>query len=236
MLERTLSQLVEEGGSHNRAVVSGGSGWFVVHGARHVEDVEVEAAASAYLDDKLPLGAVNALRKAGFASRPGRKTLRRRFPIEGLAELLDSLMVEVFGGPIEDVAVTLGEREETRNPVLIEAMKVLAKKRDTLARNQVYRRLLDAWLLLLVEGEAPAVVGELARWDVVACFTDWDALTLYEPRGLPYELVRGRQLAPRLMSDERVGSLLINPKGHVGGELYRNEIDALARAVRRSGP
>lgn len=233
MLERTLSRLSSDGGSHNRAVVVARGGWFVVHGARNVDDVEVEAAASAYLETKLSLDQVSALRKARFASRPGRKTLMRRHPIEGLDRFLEGLVEAVFGAPIEDVQLHLGERDETSNPVLIEAMRVLARKRDTPSRQQLYRRLMDAELLLLVQGDAAARVGELQGWDVVAAFTDWDALALYDPRGRPFRRVTGRVLCPELYADQRVGSLLINPNGRVGGELYRNEIEAVARASSR---
>ena len=233
MLERTLARLVEDGGSHNRAVVYAGSAWFVLHAARGVPEVEVEAAASAYLPEKLSLDRVAALRKAGFAGRPGRKTLRVRWPVEALGERLEAVAAEAFGGPLGDVELHLGEREPTRNPVLIEAMRVLAKKRDTPSRHQLYRRLLAAEVLLLVEGEEPAVVGDLQGWEVAACFTDWDALGLFDPRGRPYTLMRGRALAPLLYARPRLGSLLINPRGTVGGELYRNELEALARASRR---
>ena len=67
------------------------------------------------------------------------------------------------------------------------------------------------------------------KFDVYACFTSWDSLRRFQPRGAPYDVVRGRKLFARLM-EHHVGSLLIDPKSSVGGELYRNELETLAGA------
>jgi len=44
-------------------------------------------------------------------------------------------------------------------------------------------------------------------------------------------VIKGRAVFPMLMR-VRTGSLLVNPGGAVGGELYRNEVEAIAAAVR----
>jgi hypothetical protein len=36
-----------------------------------------------------------------------------------------------------------------------------------------------------------------------------------------------------MAAERKIGSLMINPKGDIGGELLMNEIAALAAAVRR---
>ena len=42
----------------------------------------------------------------------------------------------------------------------------------------------------------------------------------------------GARLVPLAVA-RRVGSLLINPKGNIGGELYINELQSIDEALRR---
>ncbi|MCP4806671.1 MAG: SseB family protein [Proteobacteria bacterium] len=231
-LHEALTQLPTAGGDHNRLVIQGGRGWFVVHGAKHVDEVEVEAAASHYLDEPLALESVAHLRHAGFASRPRSRTLARRGPVEGLAEELTSLMKQVYGDAEVTLSMTLGDREPTQNPVLLEAIRVLSKDRDMPARHQLYRRLMDATLLFASEDGVGRAFGDLSGTRVVGVFSDWDELSWFEPRGLPYVRISGRDLIKKLVEEPDVGSLLINPKGRVGGELYRNELQTIRSAIR----
>ena len=64
-------------------------------------------------------------------------------------------------------------------------------------------------------------------------FTDDEALRHFDPRGTPTQTRYGYQLFPQLI-EARAGILKINPDGMVGGELYRNELQTLASAVRRA--
>ena len=80
--------------------------------------------------------------------------------------------------------------------------------------------------------DAPHVVERLQGLPVYAAFTDWDALRLWEPRGWPYRVIAGHQLFP-LADDQRIASLMINPRGDIGGELLMNELRGLAAAARR---
>ena len=82
-----------------------------------------------------------------------------------------------------------------------------------------------------MSGDAPKVAGDLSGWDSYAAFTDAEHLQLWSARPTDYRIIKGRALFPLLMS-LRTGSLLINPGGLVGGELYRNEVEAIASAVQ----
>jgi hypothetical protein len=111
-------------------------------------------------------------------------------------------------------------------------MRQMAKKRDHRYRVALYRALLDSTLLLLVDPDkdgAPKAVDQLMSFDVYACFTSWDALRRHEPRGATYEAIRGRHLFGKLL-EHPVGSLLIDRRSVIGGELYRNELETLAGA------
>ena len=241
-LVQALNRLVESGGTANRLVVSRTHGWFHCSAARGDRSILVEAAPSASLPKAQALSPnkVFRLRQLGFASRPGHKCLGRHVSldnpgsIEALAEELHGLFDEVYGeGAVPDVVESFeGDRESTANPALIEAMRQMARKREHRLRTNLYRALLDSTLLLGVDSadpEQPAKVGELMGFDVYAAFSSWDALRRFEPRGMAYEAVRGRHLFGRLL-EHHVGSLLIDPKSSVGGELYRNELETLAGA------
>lgn len=232
-LHDALTRLSTDGGDHNRLVLQGARGWIVVHGGLHLDEVEVEAAASHYLESPLAIGDVAKLRQAGFASRANKRTLMRRSSLgPELADALSSWMREVYGDTTFETELTLGDREATRNPVLLEAIRVLSKKRDMPSRHQVYRRFLDGTFLWPRTGDTPTAFGELSGWEVLGVFTDWDELAWHDPRGVPYDTIGGRELIKQLVERPKVGSLLINPKGRVGGELYRNELQTMRSAIR----
>jgi len=238
---QALRQLVETGGDGNRLVVSRGPAWFHCTAANGDRSILVEPAPSASLpkDRALTPNRIQHLRRLGYASRPGHRCLGRLVAldeagsIDGLGQELMTLFASVYeetDGPVQ-TELHLGDRERAANPKLIEAMRVMAKKRDHKYRTGLYRALLDSTLLLMVDGEprTPTKVGELMRYDVYAAFTSWDALRRFQPRGAAYTSVRGRHLFGQLL-EHNVGSLLIDPKSTVGGELYRNELETLAGA------
>jgi hypothetical protein len=250
-LVAALRRLSAEGGDGNRLVWGRGDAFFVVSGESGGRALTVEAAPSKLLAEgrKLSLNAVRGLRKRGFANRPGHKALVRHVALDeapALPDLVTELSAafdEVYGVSGEDrVSFRLGPRDTTQNPALIDAMREMAKKRDHSLRTRLYRALLDATLLVVVapEGEAPAsgllprVVGKLASWDVAAAFSDVETLRRWDVRQPGFRAVKGRALFPALVAHERLGSLLINPGGTVGGELYRNELQTLAEACLRS--
>jgi hypothetical protein len=248
-VEQALQQLVSSGGTGNRLVLSRGPAYFHCTAGNGDKSILVEAAPSSALPKARALSPVRVskLRAAGFASRPGHKCLGRHVALDDqtttstLSRQLLALFDSVYGEPGPEVGIEShsGDSESTTNPRLLDAMRQMAKKRDHRFRVDLYRALLDSTLLLLVQPDGdgtPAKVDELMKFEVYACFTSWDALRRYQPRGAPYEAVRGRHLFGRLLAHP-VGSLLIDPKSGVGGELYRNELETLAGAsygARRS--
>jgi hypothetical protein len=143
----------------------------------------------------------------------------------------------------------MGPIDITDNPLLIDAMRTMAKKREHQYRTALYRSLLDSKLLLLVDPAVdaedthlpknnvdarPLKVDELMSFDVFAAFTSLAALRRYDVRGRPYKVVAGRFLFAELLN-YKVGSLLLDSRSPVGGELYRNEVETLAGAAFRRG-
>jgi hypothetical protein len=241
-----LDRLIQQGGSRNRLVLSRGPAWLAYTGARGDPAIRCEAAPSSLLpkDRKLTAEQVHLLRKAGFASRPGSRGLGRDYRLgEGeeahhpvkVADDALSLLAAVYGGDPK-VAVEIEERPGDRNPTentaLIDAIRVLSKSRDDASRQAMYRNMARGRFLLPIEADgAPRVFGDLTGWPVYGVFTDEPALERWDPRGTRYEVLHARQLFPRL-ARLPLGSLLINPDGQIGGELYRNEVEMLAAAIR----
>lgn len=232
-LAAALLRLIEEGGNDNRLVLQQGHAWFVASAARGGTSLNVDAAASHYLDKRQKLDAegTNQLRSRGYAPNPPLRCLRRSYPAGELKRAAQE-MLALLGGLYEakgphEMSLDLGDRDETRNPRLIRAMTETATKRDQEARFKLYRALLGATLLVPVEGDEPRVIGDLSGFEVFGCFTDATMAERYEPRGLRLLHIDGRDLASRLLQ-RKVGSLLINPGGTCRGELYRNEIESLA--------
>ncbi len=245
LLERALARLVESGGTGNHLVVTCGHAFFVCTAARGDRSILVEAAPSASLPKTHALSPADThrIRAAGFALRPGSRCLGRNHPldtegsIENLAAEIERLFREVYR--CEDTTLVLDEQpgdvDRTENPLLVDAMRTMAKSRDHSHRTALYRALLDATLFLHVTAPndpTPQAVGELVGYDVFAAFTSVAAVRRFDPRRPPVVRLRGRELFPSLLN-QNVGSILIDPRSEVGGELYRNELETLSDAVYR---
>lgn len=245
-----LGQLLHAGDPGALLVLSRGHAWFVVERGPSPGAARVEAAASKALPKALALSPerVSRLRAAGFTpAGEGRRSLVRAVEPgqpEGAPEALAGLLLALFDGVYGEAAAgpLRWERREAgpaqvQNPALIQAMNEAARSKDPgPARGRLYGAMLQATFLVLVdENDVPVAIDELQGWPVYGAFTDWAALRRQDPRAPRYGLVPGRALFPRLAA-MRLGSLLINPAGPTGGELYRNEVQTIAGAVHRSAP
>lgn len=239
-LHAALTRLHREGGTGNRLIVSRGPAWFALRAALGDREASCTAAPQRHLGDAIKLSAegIIALRMAGFAKAAGARSLSRAVDIAtdaqraDLARLLPRWLSEVYGpsdGPVT-AELRLGERVVLDNDRLHQAIRHLAKARSQGARQAVYQALLHAQLLLLVDGSgSPAPCGELQGFHTYAIFTSAAESDLWDPRGLRVKQLPGWSIFPRLAA-LKPGSLQINPDGRLGGELYRNEVEALADA------
>lgn len=243
-----LRRLTAEGGDDNRLVVASREHYIVVHGRRGAPELLVEAVGNFYLPTAAALtpGREAVLGQRRFTPRPGRNNFYRAAAPADDAELraLVADVLDVFAraygaeaGEPAEFELQLGDVEPTRNPDLIRRMRLLSQIRDWEARKALYTALLDSTLLVPVDPDGvrvdePLEVEKLGAFPVIAGFTDIDSLRLWRPRGAPYRAMPVAELVPRAVA-RRVGSLLINPKGNVGGELYLNELESLDGALKR---
>lgn len=241
-LAAALVQLTEDGGDGNRLILEQGPAWLAFEGQRGAGHVRCVAAARKQLppDAGVGLDQVLILRREGFTNSGGGPGLARGFELragdtpEATAALCFDLLVRVYRRPPTEpitLEARLGDRDRTANPSLIDAMRASAKTKDGAARQSLYRAMLRASFLVPMDGAAPRVVGDLSGWDSYAAFSDAQSLERWAGRPVDYRIIKGRAMFPLLMQF-RIGSLLVNPGGSVGGELYRNEVEAIANAVR----
>lgn len=243
-----LQRLTASGGADNRLVVAVGDHYAIFHGRRGAPELTVEAVTNFYLQGPAQLtpARTRVLGERGFAERPGKNNVYREVrpdgpaALERLADDTLALFAAAYGAPAGEPAsfeLQLGDPEPTRNPELVRAMRALAVRRDMDARHRVYVAVMNGAFLVPTDPDAPApgeprTVDRLGAFPVIAGFTDHDSLRLWQPRGCPFIQVPGARLVPLAVA-RKVGSLLINPRGNVGGELYINELQSIAEALAR---
>ncbi|MCA9690648.1 MAG: SseB family protein [Myxococcales bacterium] len=243
-LARHLACLVEDGGDHNQLYVTAGAYYVLITGRKGATAVELEAVDNAYLSrgDQLTEGRAAILRERGYlrsGKRPGVfRTAVASEPLEraALVEEIVDIFARAFGvrAPIA-LTLTLGDGDSVRNVELVRSMKLAARDRDMSTRTRLYRALAAAEFLVPVEREgddAPKVVETLAGAPVFACFSDHRSLRRWEPRPCAYVHLEAAELFAATL-ELQLAALLINPRGDVGGQLYRHEVEMLDAAIRR---
>lgn len=249
-LVSSLQQLTTSGGADNRLVVAAGEYYLIVHGRRGAPELVLEAVTNFYLQGPAQLTPARqrVLGDRGFRERQGKNNVYRdarpETP-ESLARLADDVLAlfalayGVAEGEPARFDLQLGDPEPTRNPDLLRAMRALAVRRDMDARHRVYTAVMNGIFLVPTDPaggtvDEPLTVDRLGQFPVIAGFTDAESLRLWQPTGAPFAVIPGARLVPLAVA-RRVGSLLINPKGNVGGELYINELESIDGALRRRG-
>ncbi len=247
ILVEHLQALQHSGGTDNRLVVASRAYYVVISSARGQTELTTEAVTNAYLAREVELSPPQReqLAARGFAARRDGNNVYRQTTVTGPEQLqafagatLD-VLAAVYGidiGAPATLTLQLGERDPTTNPDLLRLMRRLSVQRDWDARRAVYAGLLAATMLVPTDSESdsnePAEVDRLGKFPVIAAFTDIDALRMWQPCGAPYRAMPVPELVPWAVA-RRVGSLLINPRGIVGGELYINELESLEGALQR---
>lgn len=241
-----LRQLTDAGGADNRLVVASRDYYMVFAGRRGEPELLAEAVSNFYLPRAAELtpGRNSVLTQHRFSERPGRNNVYRGVHLRSADDFstLATEVLEIFAraygvesGEPAEFDLQLGDPEPTRNPDLLRLMRQLSVRRDWDTRKMVYQALLATSMLLVIDpdnGGEPLEAGKLGTFPVWAVFSDIDSLRLWQPRGAPFSVTAIADLVPKAV-DKRIGSLLINPKGNIGGELYINELESLYGALQR---
>ena len=134
-----------------------------------------------------------------------------------------------------DVVFTPDARHELKNKSLLQSMKKMSQSKQHSLRIELYKALLNSSLLLLSteeQPEQPLQTGTIMNYPIFTCFTDYDAARCFDPRVGHLKEMYAHQIFKKVW-DLNVGSLQINPKGDIGGELYRNEVETLVQAIHK---
>lgn len=245
-LNHHVARLHTEGGSANRLVLSHARGWVLLTAQPGSAKATIQVADGRHLSEggQLPEALQAELIEAGYRRRSAADPWvaeRAAADVERIAAEALRWAETAFGAH-EHLDLQLGVAPRLENAALHERMEAASRTRDLPTRNRLYHGLVRArFIVPLTEpAAAPGIGAELALRTagqlhgeaVAALFTDWETLTRFDPRGLPVAVFAGMDIFP-LLASRRFVSVLINPTGQRGGELYRHEIDAIAEGCRR---
>jgi hypothetical protein len=247
-LRQALHNLVGGKERARRLVVRAGEHWQVLTADLGQSTLVHESVKSSRLPDALKLSpdAAQKMRGLDFAKGGGADWQRvvRRGELDTLAAQVIAIIREVHGTSAAiDLDLEIDDREHPSNPELIATMRELADRggRTAESRQRMYNAMVNSTLVLPFDPEAgPEVDPEdaIERVDhrdgrpVFAAFTDFRHLRRWRPLATDYMPSHGSVLFEWLC-EQQAASLLVNPEGQVGGELFGHELGMLAEGVRR---
>lgn len=231
---------------NGRIVIICGEYWAVLHSLDVPTRALCEISSNKYLPErcKITSAQIDALKKLSYSQRRRQRSLGKLVAMstseqhEQCAAELNYIFEDILLTPCDQAKIHFhpNARNQLQNKELIKTMKEASKNRQQGVRFALYRALLNSRLLLLVEKEGatvPMQTGTIAKFPIFTCFTDYEAARCYDPKvGWLYETY-----AFEIFTSVRklnVGTLQINPKGDIGGDLYQNEIDTLLQAVNKA--
>lgn len=225
---------------NSRLIIIGERGWFVVQSYDIPARVLCEAATNTHLPEELriPKDKEQFLTNANYTSRRGKRsigkmvTLKERRQKEELSNEILTLLKQVYGEESPEFKMQTNVRSGVTNNKLHTKIRILSRERTMKSRQDFYKAVVTTTLLLAMENDAPKAFGSLGPYVSYGAFTDDKAIRTWDPRGVDYKKIPGKELFPLLKSLD-AGSLFINPQGDIGGELYRNEIESLCEGIKK---
>lgn len=238
----------------------GSQGFISVSPSERASHLAVRAAAGRSLARQLEQGEAELFYSLGMTRKSAADPFIAAYPAstEGerhtLSQLIEQLMDRTYLKAGEQATLKLYEMEvpELSGAPLLDAMKRVSQERSHQARQRLYWAFVKGRLLLSLKGEPRReAIGPLTQpeelaqalsayeledyssitgYSSAAVFSTWEGALRCHPDGRLLVEVKGRALLPLLLA-RGVGSLLINPRGTVGGELYRNELTSMEEAM-----
>lgn len=216
----------------------------------HGNQVLFESVSSSFLpaEFKLSSGRAAKLRELGFEKQAGANWQRTfsksecsQWDVNQLVTQCEEILRDIYAAEGE-ISVTQRDLQDDHpdNEDLVESMRAVAQTRSAEARHRMYTALVNATLLVPIDpdaeddasdGEEFYVIDILDGHPVFLAFSDWPSLRRWSPRGFSYMPMHGSEFF-ELAIERDLGSVQINPRGEVGGELYRHEIEMLVEGVR----
>ena len=228
--------------SQARLLLEMPSAWVVLHSYPHPHTALCEVATNSYLpsENQIDTAKEESICSYGYTWRRGKRSLGKIVSLSPLEERvllyeeLRHLFASIYEQNIDHVRITFVANNHSglQNGEFTKLMRDLSRKRTHDVRLQVYQSFLNASFLLAVDqNDIPIEVDRLGSLPCFAVFTDDKSIRCWDPRGCLFKQCYGFEVI-RILYAYDVGSLLINPKGDISGELYKNELQTLAKAIR----
>ena len=231
---------------NGRLILQSETYWAVLHSLDVPSRGLLELSCNTNLpeDRQLTEAQQQKLTELSFTQRRRKRSLGKLVPIsseshhDALITELAYVFDDVFGVDSNalQISFTPNVRQKLSNKPLLECMKKMSKSKQHHLRIELYKALLNSSLLLLTAEstpDQPLQTGTLMNYPIYTCFTDYESARCYDPRVGQLTEMYAYQIF-NLVWSLNVGSLQINPKGDIGGELYRNEIETLIQAVQKT--
>ena len=213
-------------------------GYVVVRCAQGETDHEVQVSAGRQVSTPLTTEAQQWLYEQGFRRKRASENFRKRFKREDftraqLTDLLHSVFEHCFQQIQGTQSILVLPSLNLDEKMVVDAMRHLAKERNWAARKTLYRLLIDTEFLVPInDHNEPLEVDKMGSFPVCAVFTSMPRLLKAYPEGQQFVQRDGKSLFPEL-AQKRFGSMRINPRTEVGGELYLNELNMLVQGIER---
>ena len=248
-----LSQLLHTGTPFNRSVVKGDRGDIVIWRDQETSSLTVNLASGRFLKERLSPQEAQKLYQLGFRQTTVARPWTCRFDesktknLEEISLILTSIFNQIYSPQSSsfssEIVSTPFPTEE--NPRLMKAMERLSKERNQSARQKLYWALSKANLLLALnqmpsDPASPSqedlhanlhTVYFSKSYDSAIVFSDWESVLRYDFRGMHVYPLLGRKIV-HLLVQRSIASLLINPRGQTGGELYKNELESIYEVMK----
>lgn len=185
------------------------------------------------------------LRSGGFvldSQARGLEWHRRGLTKSDAMAALHTLVYHYGGFPAEGhYSVALEPDRAPDNPKLRTAMKQLAKSRDDGSRKIVYQELLNSNLLLATEVPSPdgqpTIAEDTEQLQDRPVWLAFSGLETFKDNRVHsrFLTVSGIRLIQAALH-HRIGALRLDHRSSVGGELYGNELESIARTLPVARP
>ena len=226
-----------------RLLIQGQHGWIVLQSYAKPHQALCEFASNTYLDTdhQLTKEQIQHLQDKSYSWRRNNRSLGKIVPIAlstqriELAKELTELFSALYQQAISQAKITIQSNvlSSLHNSKLLFAMRQLSQKRTHDLRIEVYKQFLNTSLLLIVDEQGlPKSIDTLSKMSCYGVFTDDKSIRIWDPRGCHWKKMYSHKIISLIMP-LNPASLIINPRGDISGEFYRNELNSLHKAVHK---
>ena len=240
-LHQHLSQLSTH--PNARLVVQTDHAWVVLNSFSPPNRVLFEISSNRYLpkENHLSEAQLKQLEGWGYTKRKAGRSigaityLTTDDDIQRVASDIHKIFAEIFHqeGSALTCAFTQNTKHDLSNRKLHNTMRETASSKEHNRRIALYQELINSQLLAYVSADSDNFFpyDTIGPFVTFAAFTEDKYLKQFDPRGCPVKQMYAFELLPKLL-EQNAGSLILNPKCDIRGELYRNELQSIVKALR----